>query len=258
MTTVQSGVAALAARTGEAFAPIAAARARTTAGLAHRRERLKDVPMDDDATVVLLGSWGRHEVTSASDDDAIVLFTADRHPPGAPARPTAAEVAAALGGPPPGQEGLFGDTVHLRDLTSKIGLDADTNTNLTRRMLFLLESVPVAGDRAHAGAREALIGTYLAAHERDYRPPRFLLNDLVRYWRTVAVDFEGKHRRRDGEGWGLRHAKLRVSRKVLFAGRLLRVLACHELPAADMPAFLTERLAVPPLDRVAAAFLTHG
>src|SRR3954469_22205227 len=139
MTTVQSGVAALAARTGEAFEPIAAARARTAAGLAERRERLKDVPMDDDATVVLLGSWGRHEVTSASDDDAIVLFTADRDPPDAPKRPTAAEVAAALEGPPPGREGLFGDTVHLRDLTGKIGLDDDTNTNLTRRMLFLLE-----------------------------------------------------------------------------------------------------------------------
>src|SRR3954447_15888372 len=161
MTTVQSGVAALAARTGEAFAPIAAARARTAAGLAERRDRLKDVRMDDDATVVLLGSWGRHEVTSASDDDAIVLFTADRDPPDAPAHPTAEEVAEALGGPAPGREGLFGDTVHLRDLTSKIGLDADTNTNLTRRMLFLLESVPVAGQRPHAAARTAPIATYL-------------------------------------------------------------------------------------------------
>ena len=258
MTAVDSGVAALAARTGQAFGPIAAARARTEAGLAERRDRLKDVRMDDDATVVLLGSWGRHEVTSASDDDAIVLFTADRHAPDAPARPSAHEVAAALGGPPPGREGLFGDTVHLRDLTSRIGLDADTNTNLTRRMLFLLESVPVAGAQAHAGAREALIATYLAAHERDYRPPRFLLNDLIRYWRTIAVDFEGKQRRRAGEGWGLRHAKLRFSRKVLFAGGLLPVLGCHAMPADEMPGFLAARLAEPPLDRIAQAFLEHG
>src|SRR4051794_4750948 len=138
MTVVDTGVAALAARTGEAFAPIAAARERTARGLAERRARLAGVPMDDDATVVLLGSWGRHEVTSASDDDAIVVFTADRTPPEAPKRPTAAQVAEALGGPAPGREGLFGDTVHLRDLTGRIGLDDDTNTNLTRRMLFLL------------------------------------------------------------------------------------------------------------------------
>jgi hypothetical protein len=125
-------------------------------------------------------------------------------------------------------------------------------------MLFLLESVAVAGEAAHASARASLIDTYLAAHERDYRPPRFLLNDLVRYWRTIAVDFEGKQRARAGEGWGLRHAKLRFSRKVLFAGGLLPVLECAALPADDMPAFLAARLAEPPLDRIARAFLEHG
>jgi hypothetical protein len=250
-----SGIDDLAQLTGEAFAPIAAARARTAAGLAERRERLAAVPLDPDACVVLMGSWGRHEVTSASDDDAIVLFG------GAPrerAAPTAEEVAAALGGPPPGAEGLFGQTVWLAHLTERIGLDHDTNANLTRRMLFLLESVAVAGETAHARAREALLGTYLAEHERDYRPPRFLLNDLVRYWRTIAVDFEGKHRAREGENWGLRHAKLRFSRKVLFAGGLLPVLECHALPAGEMPAFLADRFAEPPLDRIAAAFATRG
>lgn len=247
-------VAALAEQTGEAFASILAARERTEAGIAQRRARLDGVVLDPDAAVVLLGSWGRHEVTRASDDDAIVLFC------GAPrdaVRPEPGVVANLLGGPSPGPEGLFGATAWLSDLTDRIGLDLDTNTNLTRRMLFLLESVAVAGDHAHAAARESLLGTYLAQHEGDYRPPRFLLNDLIRYWRTIAVDFEGKHRARAGEGWGLRHAKLRFSRKVLFAGGLLPVLECHALPAAEMPAFLAKRLAEPPLDRLAAAFLAH-
>jgi hypothetical protein len=248
-------VAALAEHTGEAFDSILRARERTAAGLAERRERLSGVVLDPDAAVVLLGSWGRHEVTSASDDDAIVLFCGERRDF---VRPEPGQVAALLGGPAPGPEGLFGATAWLADLIDRIGLDGDTNTNLTRRMLFLLESVPVAGDHAHAAAREQVQSTYLGAHERDYRPPRFLLNDLVRYWRTIAVDFEGKHRARAGEGWGLRHAKLRFSRKVLFAGGLLPVLACSALPAAEMPGFLGERLAQPPLDRVAGAFLDNG
>ena len=247
-------VAALAEQTGEAFDAIARARKRTATGLAERRARLDGVVLDPDAAVVLLGSWGRREVTSASDDDAIVLFCGERRDH---VRPAPGEVANLLGGPAPGPEGLFGATAWLADLTDKIGLELDTNTNLTRRMLFLLESVAVAGDHAHAAARESLLRTYLGANERDYRPPRFLLNDLVRYWRTIAVDFEGKHRARAGEGWGLRHAKLRFSRKVLFAGGLLPVLECHALPAAEMPAFLAARLAEPPLDRVAAAFLAH-
>jgi hypothetical protein len=248
-------VAELAAATGESFGSILRARERTDDGLAERRARLDGLVFDPDACVVLLGSWGRREVTSASDDDAIVLFCGERRDF---VRPGPGEVAARLGGPAPGPEGLFGATAWLADLADNIGLDGDTNTILTRRMLFLLESVPVAGDAAYAAAREQLLTTYLSAHERDYRPPRFLLNDLVRYWRTIAVDFEGKHRARAGEGWGLRYAKLRFSRKLLFAGGLLPVLECHALPAADMPAFLARRLADPPLDRVARAFLDHG
>jgi hypothetical protein len=47
-----------------------------------------------------------------------------------------------------------------------------------------------------------------------------LLNDLTRYWRTICVDFEGKHRDTQGNDpkWVSRNAKLRTSRKLLFAG----------------------------------------
>lgn len=247
-------VAALAEHTGERFDTIARARERTAAGLTERRTRLGEVVLDPDACVVLHGSWGRHEVTSSSDDDALVLFCGERRDR---VRPEPGEVAGLLGGPAPGPEGLFGATAWLADLADNIGLDGDTNTILTRRMLFLLESVAIAGDQAYDAARDQLLATYLTAHARDYRPPRFLLNDLMRYWRTIAVDFEGKHRARAGEGWGLRHAKLRFSRKVLFAGGLLPVLECAALPAADMPGFLADRLGEPPLDRVARAFLDH-
>lgn len=64
-------------------------------------------------------------------------------------------------------------------------------------------------------------------------------------------------RARKGEGWGLRNAKLRLSRKTLFAGGLLPVLECYRYPAAEMLDYLDERMSIPPLDRIADAFVAH-
>ena len=99
-----------------------------------------------------MGSWGRSEVTSESDDDFMVLFEG---PERADAHPTIDAVAEVLGGPAPGLEDVFGRQVWLDDLRGKIGRDEDSNANLTRRMLLVLESVSVCGDATHARALAA-------------------------------------------------------------------------------------------------------
>ena len=125
-------------------------------------------------------------------------------------------------------------------------------------MLLMLESLAVCGEQVRSDARRALIAGYLDENVKDYRPPRFLLNDLIRYWRTIAVDFESKMRAREGQGWGLRNAKLRLSRKSLFAAGLVPVLDCYRHPASSMLDHLDERMAAPPLDRLADAFVDRG
>jgi hypothetical protein len=136
----------------------------------------------------------------------------------------------------PGPEATFGGLVFSHDLINYIGGGDDTNANLTRRMLLLLESVCIGRDDAYRRVvnnvlRRYIVEDYGWMHGRNLRNvPRFLLNDMARYWRTLAVDFAYKRKQRAGRGWALRTAKLRLSRKLTYAAGLLMCFSCATAP----------------------------
>jgi len=204
-----SPLSALAAAGGVGFGALEAARARTAARCDRARQALAGMPRDADVAVVLLGSWGRGELTSGSDDDVLVVTTGARRPG---LRPAMHELAPAFGGPS-GAQGTFDDVVTVEELAT-IGLQEDSNRVLTRRMLVLLESAPLLGADVHRRVLARLLDAYLGGERRDRRPPRFLLNDVVRYWRTVAVDFEAKARAGDDGKWALHPDQVAILNEV--------------------------------------------
>ncbi len=252
----RSALEALSERSGCALAALKDARRRTAERIVVRAELANALEADGDVSIVLMGSWGRAELTSGSDDDFMVLVHGNEREVVQPSLEAVAESFAKDPGGFKGSDrgGVFERAVFSQPLRDNVGLDADSNANLTRRLVTLLESVAVSGQGNYDAVCRELLEEYLKDAFCNYRPPGFFLNDIARCWRT---DFAAKSRQRGPAGTALL-AKLGTSRKLLYASGLIAVLRCQELMRAEMVSFLEEQLRMPPTDRIADAFLHYG
>jgi hypothetical protein len=236
------------------------ARARSLQSL----DRLRDGMAGIDAPnigLAVIGSIGRHEETEGSDLDVVAL-THGTPPPSEVQETIVSEVdriATDLQFEPSNPQGhpKFGQEFEaMEELDRTIGMDADSNTRMTLRMCLLLESEPILGEHVLIATRDRLLETYLSKNFlRDGIRPRFFMNEVMRFWRTMAVDYEGKMRDREHQGWALRNGKLRTVRKMLYISGLLPLFRCALMPRAGIAEFLHDQFSLRPADRVADAFL---
>src|SRR5699024_95702 len=103
-----------------------------------------------------------------------------------------------------GDTGTFGvDAVDVFDnILKNIGGGDDTNKSLTRRMLFLLEGKAIYNKNIFNSYKKTLITKYLNSSSEG-KLDKYLLNDVIRYYRTITTDFQHKVDA-GGKSWGIR------------------------------------------------------
>lgn len=171
------------------------------------------------------GSLARREATLNSDLDAFFMLSDNEEE-----RPigrirdvkilnAVLEAADENGFPDFSNDGEYLKFLHVDDVARHIGGREDDYKNaFTARMLMLLESCWIYEENQFNKFQKQLIDVYFDDfhdHSKSFRPI-FLLNDVLRFWRTLCLNYEnGRHWRTDrdrGAKGHLDNLKLKFSR----------------------------------------------
>lgn len=211
--------------------------------------------------LVVAGSLGRKEAHQTSDVDAFVLFQTHSDNNSSVSDEVLMELRAAVMslGLRMASSGAFSAHCAVDELLSNIGGRKESNDTLTRRLLLLTEGEGICPGSFIGDAKKAILKKYLADLQPGDDPrPIFLINDLIRYYRTICVDYEYK-KNEAGKPWAVRLTKLRHSRKLLYFSALLPLLeSIHKSPDSRLDWIEDQFLRFTPLERMILLLEVHG
>jgi hypothetical protein len=214
------------------------------------RAALATLKLGESVCVVATGSFGRREASADSDIDFFVLHAPAISPKSAGQKHKAIEDALRrLGMKLPAKDGAFNSIHPTMKLIENVGGSKDSNRNMTLRLLLLLEGTYLHNSKLFEDSRRKILERYVIEGTNDHGLARFLLNDFIRYYRTMCVDFEYKTGEQ-GKGWGVRNLKLLYSRKLLYFGGVVAIAETAQRSRPKKLDVLVEMLSRPPLERI--------
>ena len=193
-------------------------------------------PFEPKLTIFAAGSYGRLEASKFSDLDLFFLYH------GKPSDIEEArtnrlrlfakliEIADAMGFPKFSNDGEFLQLLYTDDLLTHLGgREDDYRNHFTTRLLLLLEGRPVYAEAEFGRIREEIVESYFRDypdHPESFRPT-FLVNDILRYWKTLCLNYEHKRNQPVGD------EDTRIKQKVKnFKLKFSRMTTCFATVAA--------------------------
>ncbi len=155
------------------------------------------------ACIYATGSFGRREASEFSDVGLFIVSLGadkeDRHwltnLDGILIKADLIIATKKLSFPPFSGDGRFLQPHTAQSLIATTGTEADDATNtFTARLLLLLESQPLIGKEVHTRIIDDVIAKYWSEFpdHADHFMPAYLANDVLRYWRTLCLNYEAR------------------------------------------------------------------
>jgi predicted nucleotidyltransferase len=169
--------------------------------LTKRLNKAKHAKAFSHLTIYTAGSYGRLEASKHSDIDLFFVLSKPRsffeeiRVPEIRLLSELVEIGYMMSFPKFSNDGHFLKLLFLNDILDNLGSPADDYYNhFTARMLLLLESKPIYGAEIYTRLLNETIKSYFRDYEHhptDFRPT-FLINDIIRFWKTLCLNYEHK------------------------------------------------------------------
>lgn len=200
--------------------------------------------------LAVTGSLARLEASQNSDlDGYLIAETSDTHDKYSASFWSDAIKISSLR--PPSKTGTFGadKKIIISDFIANIGGSEDTTEKLTQRVSLVLESKIFGDCEIRTKVCEQIVKRYIADGITNHQLGLFLLNDIIRFYRTMCVDFEYKTTEA-GKSWGIRNIKLVYSRKLMYFSGVLMCAEMAQRSAEDKREICSEMMNLSPIERL--------